>query len=55
MKARRAMKFISVAEAAKKAKEEAKAAKLAAEAEKSAAESKQLQDSDSEKTGETQK
>ena len=42
-------------EAAKKAKEEAKAAKLAAEAEKSAAESKQLQDSDSEKTGETQK
>ena len=40
---------------AKKAKEEAKAAKLAAEAEKSAAESKQLQDSDSEKTGETQK
>lgn len=42
-------------EAAKKAKEEAKAAKLAAEAEKSAAETKQLQDSDSEKTGETQK
>ncbi|WP_178843870.1 AAA family ATPase [uncultured Treponema sp.] len=42
-------------EAAKKAKEEAKAAKIAAEAEKSAAETKQLQDSNSEKTGETQK